>query len=163
MIDKYAKTKISLWELSREVYDYAYEHYSLPHEWSGNDIVVTSFHATDAAPVNQQLAVVTSAAREVAWLFDRLRDAFGSVIDDSCKQEFYARLARSINMHEMTVDREHKTNSLLRTGLDEAFVMLDEMQKGTFETLVDRQNMNLVIEQLKNDKALALSYLFTDE
>ncbi len=143
MTDKYAQTRCSLWELSREIYDYAYERYSLPNDWEGDEIVITPNKATNRENADsgiEQITIVTPATREVAWLFARLRDAFGSLINGASKAEFYARLARAISIHEMKVDREHRVNSMLRAVMDKAFALLEEMEKRTFETLSDNEN-----------------------
>ncbi|MFN2512941.1 MAG: hypothetical protein ABR568_16160 [Pyrinomonadaceae bacterium] len=144
LIDKYARTKFALWELSREIYEYAYEHYSLPFEWERDNIVVTSHAPMDADFGFEQLTLVTPSPREVIWLFGRLRDAFGDLISGPGKLEFYARLAEAIRIHEIAIDREHKLNSVLRAAMLEAFLILEEMEKGTVQMRPDNQITSIV-------------------
>jgi hypothetical protein len=136
MTSEYAQTKSALWALSREIYEYAYERYPLPNQWDGAEVYITSKLIPDSVhSYAERFTIVSPAAREVAWLFRRLRDAFASVVTGASRVEFYGRLARAIEIHQTTVDREHKLNSMLRAAMSEAFAVLEEMEKGTFQAL----------------------------
>ena len=135
MIDQYAQTKFALWQLSREIYEYAYERYSLPSEWNDNEIVITSNSAGIAEQGVEQLTITSSATRELFWLFARLREAFAGLINGPSMAQFYTRLARAINNHEMTVDSEHRVNSTLRAVMDEAALILEQLETGTLQIL----------------------------
>jgi hypothetical protein len=82
MTNKYRDAKHALWSVSEEIYDYAYDYYSLPSEWDGADVFVTAEPlAIDANSDAGRLTIVTSAAPQIAWLLGRLRDAFANLGD----------------------------------------------------------------------------------
>jgi hypothetical protein len=81
--------------------------------------------------------VITPRAKEVSWLFERLRDAFYSEdrLDGCSKIEFFGRLA---NAADRCVNQGHGGNSKLIcfAVLHEAFAIYEEMEAGRFEVLV---------------------------
>ncbi|MFN2456504.1 MAG: hypothetical protein ABR577_20115, partial [Pyrinomonadaceae bacterium] len=69
------------------------------------------------------------------WLFNRLRDAFNGLIDGTSKIEFYGRLANAARDYQQSVNSNGNAQDTLRAVLYEAFIMLEEMEEGTFEYL----------------------------
>src|ERR1044071_6059333 len=129
MNNKYRDAKHSLVGISEEIYDYAYDYYSLPAEWDGEDVFITSepfvIEKSDAG----LLVIVTSAAPQIAWLFGRLRDVFARLGDGGLKRHHYLRLTGVARAQELTTDDDYKVNGILREVMNEAFVILEEMEK----------------------------------
>lgn len=133
MWNTYRTTKSALVALSEEVHDYAYDYYSLPAEWKGDEVVITACGSGKINRFSTDRPVIETAAKgQVIWLLGRLRDAFGSLLDAPQRKEFYARLTDVIWLHERTSNREHRTNSILRAAMDEAFAILAELEEGKF-------------------------------
>jgi hypothetical protein len=133
MTGKYRKTKHALVAISEEIYEYAYDHYRLPYEWDGADVLVTSEPlAIDAKSDAGRLVIVTTAAPQIAWLFGRLRDAFPKMGNGALESQHYVRLGGVARAHELTSDGEYKVNGTLREVMNEAFVILEEMEKEEF-------------------------------
>ncbi|MDH4444561.1 MAG: hypothetical protein QE267_05475 [Akkermansiaceae bacterium] len=80
--------------------------------------------------------VITPRAREVSWLFERLRDAFYSEdrLDGCSKIEFFGRLS---NAADRCVSQGHGDDAYLLclAVLHEAFAIYEEMEAGRFEFL----------------------------
>jgi hypothetical protein len=134
MTNRYRDAKHALWTVSEEIYDYAYDYYSLPSDWDRTDIFITS----EPAAVNEnsgagRLVMVTSAAPQIAWLFGRLRDAFTSLGKGGLESQHYLRLGGVARAYELTSDREYKVNGILRAVVNEADVILEEMQREEIE------------------------------
>src|ERR1051325_2382775 len=129
MTNKYRDAKHALWVISEEIYDYAYEYYSLPAQWDEGDVLITSepfvIEKSDAG----RLVIVTSAAPPIAWLFGRLRDVFARLGDGGLERHHYLRLTGVARAHELTADGDYKVNGILREVMNEAFVILEEMEK----------------------------------
>ena len=85
---------------------------------------------------SQPRDVITPRARELSWLFERLRDAFYSEgrVDGCSKLEFFGRLA---NAADRCVSQGHgeDANLLCLAVLHEAFAIYEEMEAGRFECL----------------------------
>jgi len=143
MINKYRDAKHALWSVSEEIYDYAYDSYSLPAEWDGRDVVITSGPPAGGANAAGRLVIVTSAAPQIAWLFGRLRDAFTNLGPGGLESQHYLRLAGVARAYELTSDREYKLNGILRAVMNEAVVILEEMQRGETEPAARMPEMNL--------------------
>jgi len=143
MINKYRDAKHALWSVSEELYDYAYDFYSLPAEWDGRDVVITSGPPAGGANAAGRLVIVTSAAPQIAWLFGRLRDAFTNLGPGGLESQHYLRLAGVARAYELTSDREYKLNGILRAVMNEAVVILEEMQRGETEPAARMPEMNL--------------------
>lgn len=143
MTKKYREAKHALWSVSEEIYDYAYDFYSLPSEWDGRDVFITSDPATPGANAAGRLVIGTSAAPQIAWLFGRLRDAFTSLGNPGLESQHYVRLGGVASAYERTSDREYKVNGILRAVMNEAFVILEEMEKEEFEPSRSMVEMNL--------------------
>jgi hypothetical protein len=128
MKNKYRDAKHSLVAISEEVYDYAYNYYSLPAEWDEADIFITSkpfaIEKSDAG----RLLIVTSAAPQIAWLFGRLRDAFAGLGDGGLETHHYLRLTGAARAYELTADGDYKVNGILREVMNEAFLILEELE-----------------------------------
>jgi hypothetical protein len=134
MTNKCRDAKHSLVAISGEIYDYAYDHYSLPAEWDEANVLVTSDpSAIDPESDAGRLTIVTSAAPQIAWLFGRLRDAFARLSDGGLKRHHYLRLTGVARAHELTTDGDYKVNGILSEVMNEAFVILEEMEKEAFE------------------------------
>jgi hypothetical protein len=144
MTNKYCDAKHALWSVSEEIYDYAYDYYSLPSDWDGTDIFITS----EPAAVSEysgagRIVMVTSAAPQIAWLFGRLRDAFTSLGPGGLESQHYLRLAGVARAYELTSDREYKLNGILRAVMNEAVAILEEMQREEIEPATRILEMNL--------------------
>ena len=133
MTNKYRDAKHALWSVSEEIYDYAYDYYSLPSEWDGRDLLITSDPAAVGAQVAGRDVLVTSAAPQLAWLFGQLRDAFTSLGPGGLESLHYLRLAGVARAYELASDREYKLNGILRAVMNEAVVILEEMQREEIE------------------------------
>ena len=129
MTNRYRDAKHALWSVSEEIYRYAYDFYSLPSEWDGHDVFITSDPAAAGDnPGTGRLVMVTSAAPQISWLFGRLRDAFSNL--GGLESRHYVRLIGVARAHELTSDAEYKVNGILRAVMDEAFLILEEIQTG---------------------------------
>lgn len=143
MTKKYRAAKHALWSVSEEIYDYAYDFYSLPSEWDGRDVFITLDPAAPGANAAGRLVIGTSAAPQIAWLFGRLRDAFTSLGNAGLESQHYVRLGGVARAYELISDREYKVNGILRAVMNEAFVILEEMEKEEFEPSRSMVEMNL--------------------
>jgi hypothetical protein len=129
MSERYRQAKRALCGIYQEIFEYAYDHYSLPLEWNGGEVFITSNPSRGASLKPGRLTIITPGAPEIAWLLTRLGDAFGSLRSDAFKTEFCDRLVRLIRSHEMTAARPYRVNSILKSVIDEAFAMLEEMEE----------------------------------
>jgi hypothetical protein len=143
MTNRYRDAKHALWSVSEEIYDYAYGYYSLPSEWDGRDLFITSDPTTVGANAAGRHVIVTSAAPQIAWLFGRLRDAFTNLGPGGFESQHYLRLAGVARAYELTSDREYKLNGILRAVMNEAGVILEEMQREETEPATRMTEMNL--------------------
>jgi hypothetical protein len=132
MINKYRDAKHALWSMSEEIYDYAYDYYSLPSEWDERDLFITQTRAVVTNAAGRHV-IVTSAAPQIAWLFGRLRDAFTNLGHGGLESEHYLRLGGVARAYELTSDREYKLNGILRAVMNEAVVIFEEMQREEIE------------------------------
>ena len=143
MINKYRDAKHALWSVSEEIYDYAYDFYSLPAEWDGRDVFITSDPTAGGANAAGRHVIVTSAAPQIAWLFGRLRDAFTSLGPGGLESQHYLRLGGVAKAYELTSVREYKLNGILRAVMNEAVAILEEMQREEIEPVTRMPEMNL--------------------
>ena len=143
MTNRYREAKHALWSVSEEIYDYAYDFYSLPSEWDGGDLFITSDTTAVVTNAAGRHVIVTSAAPQIAWLFGRLRDAFTSLGPGGLESQHYLRLAGIAKAYEHTSDREYKLNGILCTVMNEAVVILEEMQREEIEPVTRMSEMNL--------------------
>lgn len=128
MSDRYRQVRRVLCAIYQDVFDYSYEHYSLPIEWDSAEVLVTSKPPQEAMLKSGRPMIITIRAPEIAWLLGRLREAFSSITRGTSGTEFYGRFARVIRKHEMA-HRPCRLNSMLKAVMEEAFTMLDEMEK----------------------------------
>jgi hypothetical protein len=143
MTDKFREPKHALWSVSEEIYEYAYDYYSLPSEWDGREVFITSDAAAPGANTAGRLVIVTSAAPQIAWLFGRLRDAFAKLGHRSLESQHYVRLGGVARANELTSDAEYKTNGILRAVMNEAFLILEEMEAGEIESPSPMSELNV--------------------
>ena len=143
MTNRYRDAKHALWSVSEEIYEYAYDYYSLPSEWDGRDLFITSDTTAVVTNAAGRQVIVTSAAPQIAWLFGRLRDAFTSLGPDGLESQHYLRLGGVARAYELTSDREYKLNGILRAVMNEAVVILEEMQREESEPATRLPEMNL--------------------
>jgi hypothetical protein len=144
MTNRYRDAKHALWSVSEEIYDYAYDYYSLPSDWDGANIFITS--EPPAVSDNSgagRVVMVTSAAPQLAWLFGQLRDAFTSLGPGGLESQHYLRLAGVARAYELASDREYKLNGILRAVMNEAVVILEELQREETEPAKRMAEMNL--------------------
>jgi hypothetical protein len=149
MTNKYRDAKHALWSVSEEIYDYAYDYYSLPSDWDERDLFITSDTTAVVSNAAGRHVIVTSAAPQIAWLFGRLRDAFASLGNHGLESEHYVRLAGVAKVYELTSDREYKLNGILRAVMNEAEVILEEMQREEIEPARWMSEMNLPVPSRK--------------
>lgn len=86
-----------------------------------------------AAPAAGAREVVTPYAALLGTLFVRLRDAFMGLIDHVSKDEFYARLGHVANDWHSRTLLGADSAELLRWVLQEARVILREIERGEFD------------------------------
>ena len=129
MTNRYRDAKHALWSVSEEIYEYAYDYYSLPSEWDGRDLFITSDTTAVVTNAAGRHVIVTSAAPQIAWLFGRLRDAFNRLGAGGLESQHYLRLGGVAKAYELTSAREYKVNGILRAVMNEAVVILEEMEK----------------------------------
>lgn len=124
-------------------------------EWDGADVVITD-KVTDKEKGGgfypEPRYIITSHSLELSWLFEGLRDAFYAEerLDGSSKIEFFGRLANAANRcirNSPTVS----PNFLLSAVLHEAFVVYDEMEKGTFKYLGVAVGNEIADDHINND------------
>ena len=108
-------------------------------EWKGAKVVISQTARPKSAKGGFYPApryVVTEHSLELSWLFKKLMDAFYAEkkLDSCTKIEFFGRLA---NAATRTIkDSEHSTaQHLLTAVLQEAFMIYNEMEAGTFCSL----------------------------
>ena len=133
MTNKYRDAKHALWSISEEIYDYAYDYYSLPSDWDERDLFITPDTTAVVTNAAGRHVIVTSAAPQLAWLLGRLRDAFASLGKHGLENEHYLRLSGVAKAYELTSVREYKLNGILRAVMNEAEVILEEMQREEIE------------------------------
>ena len=143
MTNKYRDAKHALWSISEEIYDYAYDYYSLPSDWDERDLFITSDTTAVVTDAAGRHVVVTSAAPQIAWLFGRLRDAFTNLGPGGLESQHYLRLGGVAKAYELTSVREYKLNGILRAVMTEAVVILEEMQREEIEPDPRMAEMNL--------------------
>jgi hypothetical protein len=143
MANRYRDAKHALWSASEEIYEYAFDYYSLPSEWDGRDLFITSDPSAVGANAAGRHVIVTSAAPQIAWLFGRLRDAFASLGNGGLESEHYLRLGDVARAYELTSVREYKVNAILRAVMNEAVAILEEMQREEMEPAPRMPEMNL--------------------
>ena len=128
MSDRYRQAKRALCGIYQEIFEYAYDHYSLPSEWHDGDVLITTTpRSAGFAP--GRLTIVTPGAPEIAWLLNRLRDALGNLSNGTSGGDLFQRLAHLIKSHEMTAIRPYRVNSILKSVMEEAFTMLEELEE----------------------------------
>lgn len=105
------------------------------NEWGGANVVITSRQVNRASSsfYSQLRYVVTADAMELRWLFYQLQDIFAQLYDDASKLEFFGRLANTALRYQRMSKDDENQRDLLFAVLHEAFAILDEMEKGTFE------------------------------
>ena len=143
MTNRYRDAKHALWSASEEIYEYAYDYYSLPSEWDGRDLFITSDTTAVVTNAAGRHVIVTSAAPQIAWLFGRLRDAFTSLGAGGLESQHYLRFGGVATAYELTSDRDYKVNGILRAVMNEAVVILEEMQREEIEPAARMPEMNL--------------------
>jgi hypothetical protein len=143
MTNRYRDAKHALWSVSEEIYDYAYDFYSLPSEWDGRDLFITSDTTAVVTNAAGRHVMVTSAAPQIAWLFGRLRDAFTNLGPGGLESQHYLRLAGVARAYELTSDREYKLNGILRAVMNEVVVILEELQREETKPATRVTEMNL--------------------
>ena len=143
MANRYRDAKHALWSASEEIYEYAFDYYSLPSEWDGRDLFITSDPSAVGANAAGRHVIVTSAAPQIAWLFGRLRDAFTSLGTGGLESQHYLRLGGVARAYELTSAREYKVNGILRAVMNEAVVILEEMQREEIEPATRMPEINL--------------------
>ena len=95
--------------------------------WGGADVVLSD---TPAPPSDERSFypdkryVVTPFVAELSWLFESLRDAFGSAIDYQSKYAFYGRLADAADRYSSRTSGDSQSpKGLLGAVLAEAKAM----------------------------------------
>lgn len=108
--------------------------------WGGADVVIVDRPSGQQPEVGfypDPRHVVTRFVLELSWLFENLRDTFGSTLDSATKIEFYGRLANAANRYLARTPGVSQTlTDLLLSVLHEAFVMSEEMEDGRFQHLL---------------------------
>ena len=107
--------------------------------WGGADVVIVKRTPADSLGGGfypEPRSVVTQHARELSWLFERLRDAFYAEhrVDWETKIEFFGRLANAAN-RALKSSPGINARVLCAAVLQEALAILDEMEDGTFRSL----------------------------
>ncbi len=104
-------------------------------EWGGANVVITSRQVNKASisSYSELRQVVTADAKELSWLFCQLQDIFLGLYDSTSELEFFGRLANTALRYQSISKDDENQRDLLFAVLHEAFTILDEMEKGTFE------------------------------
>ena len=139
MNSNYNHARSALVDITKDIDQQVYNKSRLRPEWGGADVLITSKSrksADNGGFYPEPRTVVTPYAGEVGWLFTRLRDAFDGLIDGTSKIEFYGRLANAATDYQQSVNGSESAQDMLKAILHEAFVMLEEMEKGKFEYLL---------------------------
>ncbi|MSR52142.1 MAG: hypothetical protein EXS09_02495 [Gemmataceae bacterium] len=137
MVDPRPGIRTELVELARELLDGRPLRRARRY-WGGADVVITR---KKPEPRNDNWYpdpryVVTRFAIQLSGLFEVLRDIFMPAIDSMSKIEFYGRLANAADRYLTSVDAANQTaRDLVFAAATEAFVMLEEMDSGTFGCL----------------------------
>ncbi len=123
-------------------------------EWGGANIVITSrqVNRASSSSYSQLRHVVTADAKELSWLFCQLQDIFLGLYDSTSELEFFGRLANTALRYQRMSKDDENQRDLLFAVLHEAFAILDEMEKGTFEYFLVSPGNEIVddfIEQTK--------------
>ncbi|MDQ2805480.1 MAG: hypothetical protein M3Z04_00950 [Chloroflexota bacterium] len=108
------------------------------HGWGGAGVIVTKEPPPREASSDWRSVyyAVTPHANEVGWLFRGLWAAFRPLLDHMSKQPFFERLATVIPKYqESRKGKPENAGELLTIVLNEAYNILDDIQKGTFDTL----------------------------
>ncbi len=96
--------------------------------------------------------IITADAKELSWLFYQLRDIFLGLYDSTSELEFFGRLANTALRYQRISKNDENQRDLLFAVLHEAFAVLDEMERGTFEYFLVSPGNEIVddfIEQTK--------------
>lgn len=116
----------------------------IPHagrSWQGAGVVIASCPQPEPMPGSIEAfygvdrEIVTSHRLELSWVFERLRDAVGNLIDGCSKLEFYGRLELAANC-AIANDPQIDAAKLCGAVVTEALVVLTEMAAGTFDYLL---------------------------
>jgi hypothetical protein len=129
MSERHRQVRRALCAIAQEVFDYAYDHYSLPIEWNSGEVLIVSKPSLRKPFKPGRTTIVTSGAPEIAWLLNRVGQAFSGLSDDPSQNKSCDRLVRLIRVHEMSSAHPYRVNSILMSVIDEAFTMLDEMEQ----------------------------------
>jgi hypothetical protein len=135
MQEQIARTRKRLNELADEIFSQNYGRDQSIREWGGADVVITSpqLRPRGECFYPEPRYVVTPNAKPLSRLFYDLRDAFRELLDCSSKIEFYGRLAMAaLNYQEGLRGEPEDTTELLNAVLQEAQVMLVQMEQGSF-------------------------------
>jgi hypothetical protein len=106
--------------------------------WQGADVAITSKSpiVQDGGFYPAPRYVVTSHARELSWLFERIRDVF---MDNDeyglIKEEIFGRLGNTANRF-LSKNPDAKTRETLLAVMHEAFAIAEELQDGELATLM---------------------------
>lgn len=117
---------------------------NFPQRWAGVELQPGD---SGTAPPAGARCVVSPHAGELATLFGHLRDGFAGVIDFTNKHEFYARLAHAANDWHRRAAPLAGVGDLLRWVLQEARVVLGEIERGEFDAFLIAPN-DLVISDV---------------
>jgi hypothetical protein len=104
-------------------------------EWGGANVVITSRQVNRASSsfYSQLRQIVSADAKELSWLFCQLQDIFLGLYASTSELEFFGRLANTALRYQSISKGDENQRNLLFAVLHEAFTILDEMEKGTFE------------------------------
>jgi len=103
--------------------------------------------------------VLTQYPRELSWLFKRLWGDFRPVFGPY-KEEFFGRLGNAANRYTKRT-REEIPRDLLGAVLHEAWVMLEEVEDGTFQALMVAAGREIADDWI--DDAEREGYMTTEE
>ncbi|WP_009630484.1 hypothetical protein [Synechocystis sp. PCC 7509] len=108
---------------------------STDKDWGGANVVITSRQVNRASSsfYSQLRYVVSADAKELSWLFCQLQDIFLGLYDSTSELEFFGRLTNTALRYQSISKDDENQRDLLFAVLHEAFTILDEMEKGTFE------------------------------
>ena len=117
-----------------------------PSRWAGVELRAGEPGVTPPAGARY---VISPYAAELATLFGHLRDAFAGLIDFSNKHEFYARLAHAANDWHSRVGPSAGVEDLLSWVLQEARVVLGEIERGEFDAFLIAPNDLVIADVLR--------------
>jgi hypothetical protein len=137
-----------------------------PEEWGGADVAIRAQppkRPPDDGFGSGPRMVVTPHSHHLTWLVYQLRDAFYDqrLLDHVTKFEFFGRLANAALRYQSGCEGAEVRSDLLFAVLHESCAMLDELEDGSFQSLVVALG-NTIADDL-NDRVAGRGFVDMDD